>query len=319
MEEAKRAFGERYKDGYKGYEEILLAEADKYADTEAVELDAAFKMAKKARPADLSDEGTTRILDRPTNIGGALFERVSNFFTGRSEQDIVDQAVQNIRKKGYIKNESFEEVFNNILQDDGADRAYNFVKQMDVAGFDENTTVKESVTHKIINDQLVAIKSTETTDSNGNVTIKQEDPVNLIDDSGAVNKAALLKSYRTAYNIGKDGLKTLTEQAQATYVAHLKTLGINAANPKTLEEYEIALEALTEQQSNSNNLANPSKDKLVMAALTELLSSQKLLKISETGDIGATEERIKDTILALERVKEMISILEPSIFNLSKD
>lgn len=176
---------------------------------------------------------------RPTSVGKALTGGIARLFTGKSKEDIDQEALLAITEGPMSEN---AEQLNVFMKEYNSSKdlvgAYDFAKfvvpdptaEDRLYKTDEVTTVEEigKVTY-----QVTTIKKTNR--NTGEVTSAEE--VKKLDNTAEAFDAAGAKSFSSIFNYGKTGQQQLTTEAFASFAKAAKELNIRPEAPLNLQEY----------------------------------------------------------------------------------
>ena len=176
---------------------------------------------------------------RPTSVGKALTGGIARLFTGKSKEDIDQEALLAITEGPMSEN---AEQLNVFMKEYNASKdlvgAYDFAKFVvpDPTAEDRLFKVDETMAYEEINDVTYEVTTTKKTNRNtGEVTSAQE--VKKVAGSAEAFSATGAKAFNTIFNYGKDGRDELTTEAFATFAKQASELGIRPEAPLTLKAF----------------------------------------------------------------------------------
>lgn len=260
------------------YDEMVTAEVRKMAEEQA----AAYERALNAANNLGTEEDFNSMLAlnakeaKATNLLDAATRSVSRFFTGRSAQDVEEDALNAITNGRMSQNAEKMSIFMEEY-----DRTKDLVSAFDFANFvvpdvpEEERFVIDKQT-KYVELGNTVYKTTKTTKTDRNTGAKTEEPeitkiAEEFNDPEAT-RAAAVKSLMSAFNYGTNARDELTTPAFAKFVRSAKAMNINPENPKTTEEYNTLSELYNAQTVDKNNLRDPERSDRITAYQTALAS-----------------------------------------------
>jgi len=247
------------------YDEMVTAEVRKMAEEQA----AAYNRALEAANNLSSEEDFANMVAlnakeaKATNILDAATRSIGRFFTGRSAQDVEEDAFNAITNGRMSQNAEKMALFMEEYE-----RTKNLVSAFDFANFvvpdvdEEERYITSTKTQYIelgdnIYKRVTTIKEDRNTGKVDEFEAKPQLAIEL-EDPEAIREAAL-KARITAFNYGKDARNFLTTPSFAEFTRAAKSLNINPENPKTSEEYDILSELYNAQTVDKNNLKDPER------------------------------------------------------------
>jgi len=292
------------------YDEMVTAEVRKMAEEQA----AAYNRALEAANNLGSAEDFARMVDlnskeaKADNILDAATRSIGRFFTGRSAQDVEEDAFNAITNGRMSQNAEKMAIFMEEYE-----RTKDLVSAFDFANFvvpevseEERFLESKKIEYLEMGDNIYKRETVERTDRNtGEKKIDQKKPELAIEfEDPEATRAAAVKSLMTAFNYGTNARDELTTPAFAAFVRAAKSMNINPENPKTTEEYNTLSELYNAQTVNKNNLRDPERAERITAYQTALASQavklEAFIKLLETqGQDAATRAQAISDIAAL--------------------
>lgn len=292
------------------YDEMVTAEVRKMAEQQAE----AYNKALEAANNLSSEEDFTSMIAlnakeaKATNILDAATRTVGRFFTGRSAQDVEEEALNAITNGRMSENAEKMSIFMEEY-----DRTKDLVSAFDFANFvvpdvpeEERFVIDKQTTYVELGN--VVYKTTKSIKTDRNTGAKTEEPeitkiAEEFNDPESL-KAAALKARITTFNYGKDARNFLTTPSFAAFTRAAKSLNINPENPKTAEEYDTLSQLYNAQTVDKNNLKDPERAERINTYTTILAEKftglESFITLLETeGDDPATRAQAISDIAAL--------------------
>ena len=252
----------------KAYRNALEA-AGKIADQEDFESAVALN-AKKARPS---------------NLGNYVTNKISSFFTGKTKEEVEQEALAAITEGPMSENAEKLNVFM-----DEFNRTKDLVGSFDFANFvvpeptseDALFQIKEAVTHKEIGGAVYEVTTTTKTNRN-NGDSKTEETVKEIASTEAGLGTTSAKAFSTIFNYGKDGRDELTTDAFAQFAREAKDLNIRPEAPLSLEQFTTLGNIYSKYTDDPQNLRDQFRQDQILNLQGVLISDAEELKAMVAG------------------------------------
>jgi hypothetical protein len=247
------------------YDEMVTAEVRKMAEQQA----AAYEKALGAANNLGSEEDFQNMVAlnakeaRATNLLDAATRSVGRFFTGRSAQDVEEDALNAITNGRMAQNAEklnvFMEEYNRTKDLQGS---YDFANLVVPEPAEEERFLESTkVEYVELGDNIYKRETVQRTDRNtGEVKTEQKKPVLAVEfEDAEETKSAAVKSLMSTFNYGTNARDELTTPAFAQFVRDAKALNINPEQPKTVEEYQQLAELYNARTVDKNNLRDPER------------------------------------------------------------
>ena len=291
------------------YDEMVTAEVRKMAEEQA----AAYNRALEAANNLGSEEDFASMVAlnakeaKATNILDAATRSIGRFFTGRSAQDVEEDAFNAITNGRMSQNAEKMALFMEEYE-----RTKDLVSAFDFANFvipevsEEERFLESTKTEYLeLGDNLYKRETVERTDRNtGEMKIDQREPVLAIEfEDPEEAEAAAVRSFMTSFNYGTNGRDELTTPAFAEFVRRLKNpeftgqeKEIYPEQPANMEEYRTMARVYNGLAANKNNLRDSFRQEQIInfqeLLLNDAVDIQAFLAIMKTG----TEEEKNEAI-----------------------
>lgn len=288
------------------YDEMVTAEVRKMAEQQAE----AYSKALEAANNLGSEEDFANMIAlnakeaKATNILDAATRTVGRFFTGRSAQDVEEDALNAITN-GRMSNNAeklniFMEEYNRTKDLQGS---YDFANLVVPEPTEEERFLESSKVEYIeLGDNIYKRETVERKDRNtGEIKIEQKEPqlATELQDKKAI-EAAAVKALMSAFNYGTNARDELTTPAFAAFARAAKEKNINPENPKTTEEYNTLSELYNTQTVDKNNLRDPFRQEQVINVqellINDAVDMQAFLAIMTTGTKEEQDEAIRGVV-----------------------
>lgn len=285
------------------YDELVTAEVRKMAEQQA----AAYEKALGAANSLGSQEDFDNMLAlnakdaRATNLLDAATRSVGRFFTGRSAQDVEEDALNAITTGRMSQNAEklnvFMEEYNRTKDLQGS---YDFANLVVPEPTKEERFLESTkVEYVELGDNIYKRETVQRTDRNtGEVETIQKKPELAVEfEDAEETEAAAVKSLMSTFNYGTNARDELTTPAFAEFVRSAKELNINPEQPKTVEEYQQLAELYNARTVDKNNLRNPFQEEQIInfqeILLNDAVDIQAFLAIMKTGTEEEKQEAIR--------------------------
>ena len=279
-------FYNQYKDAFKAqYSERMNIEADKLpsayttiidnqaremAKKRAIDFNEAKALADKVGTADQWRENLKLSANKaiPKNLFEAGTKAVANFFTGRTNEEIEEEALLAITEgklaknaealntfwKAYSKTRDLNSAFDftTLVHDDVSED--DFMKQrkegVEIVTSDGVAYVLETVE---VEDEFGNTEKTYKVGSDGKPTAK---PVFTPDSSDDDVELDSLNTLNGIFNYGTDAKSQLTNVAFSAFAKEALDKGINIQSPKTVKEYNDLSDLYSTYLLDEKNIQN---------------------------------------------------------------
>ena len=226
------------------YDQLIAEQSRKLAEERAEQYRKALGMASKV---ESQEEYDTRLVSEakranPDTIGSWVGSKVSNFFQGKSQEEIEDEAFLAIAEGPLADNNKALNIFmKKYNETKDASRAFEFTKTiMPEVDPDDTKTKEERIEIKSVGGSIYKVKIEKKRDEfTGDVTeetVGDMEIINPTKDSEAV-KLALLDKLKADFNFAKDARTQMTVDAFAEFAEQVDQLSIDLRSIQTLEEY----------------------------------------------------------------------------------
>lgn len=296
------------------YDELVTAEVRKMAEQQA----AAYEKALGAANSLGSQEDFDNMLAlnakdaRATNLLDAATRSVGRFFTGRSAQDVEEDALNAITNGRMAQNAEklnvFMEEYNRTKDLQGS---YDFANLVVPEPAEEERFLESTkVEYVELGDNIYKRETVQRTDRNtGEVETIQKKPELAVEfEDTEETEAAAVKSLMSTFNYGTNARDELTTPAFAQFVRDAKSLNINPEQPKTVEEYQQLAELYNARTVDKNNLRNPFQEEQIInfqeILLNDAVDIQAFLAIMKQGTPEEKDEAIRGVAALINSLME---------------
>ena len=303
------------------YDEMVTAEVRKMAEQQA----AAYSKALEAANNLGSEEDFANMIAlnakeaKATNILDAATRTVGRFFTGRSAQDVEEDALNAITN-GRMSNNAeklniFMEEYNRTKDLQGS---YDFANLVVPEPTEEERFLESrKIEYVELGDNIFKRETIERKDRNtGEIKIEQKEP-KLADEfeDEEQTEAAAVKGLMSTFNYGTNARDELTTPAYAEFVRQARdpeVTGmkepINPEQPRTLEEYRKLAEIYNGLTTDKNNLRDAFRQEQVInfqeLLLNDAVDIQAFLAIMKTGTKEEKDEAIRGVAALINSLME---------------
>lgn len=292
------------------YDEMVTAEVRKMAEQQAE----AYSKALEAANNLSSEEDFTNMIAlnakeaKATNIFDAATRTVGRFFTGRTAQDVEEDALNAITN-GRMSNNAeklniFMEEYNRTKDLQGS---YDFANLVVPEPTEEERFLESiKIEYVELGDNIYKRETVERKDRNtGEIKIEQKEPelATEFQDEEETETAAV-KGLMSTFNYGTNARDELTTPAYAEFVRQARdpeVTGmknpINPEQPRTIEEYRKLAEIYNGLTTEKNNLRDAFRQEQVInfqeLLLNDAVDIQAFLAIMKTGTKEEKDEAIR--------------------------
>lgn len=264
------------------YESLVSKKVRELAEQQAEAHRTALELANKVSSTE--DFDATVAINakkaRPSSVGSLITGGIKNFFTGRSREDIEEEALLAITEGPMSDNAEKLNVFMKEYN-----RTKDLVGSFDFANFvvpeptseDRLFKIDEEVTFKEIGDVVYEITTTKKTNRNTGEIISKEN-IKEVDSSEEGFTGASAKAFSTIFNYGKDGRDELTTDAFANFAREAKELGIRPEAPLSLEEFTALGKIYSKYTDDPQNLRDQFRQDQILNIQEVLISDAEQIK-----------------------------------------
>lgn len=265
------------------YNAYVTSEVDKLAKKQAEAFEQAYSLAGGVASAE--DYATMLELNakraKSTNIGDAAVKTIGRWFSGKSRDDVEQEALDaivNSKMGGRI--DAFNAFVERYNETKNLVTAYDFAN-LTVPEVPEDQQFKTDVKAetKVVGDSLLQIKTTTFTDRNTGETRQKisEDKVMFTDDD-KINSTAL-SQLRTSFDFMKDGRGILEPAAFSKFIKQAQDQGLDPANIQSISQYNQISSMFGQFTKDPNNLEDTAKDALRLEGFRLLTNAATELDI----------------------------------------
>jgi hypothetical protein len=303
------------------YDEMVTAEVRKMAEQQAAAYEKALRAANNlGSQEDFDNMLALNAKDaRATNLLDAATRSVGRFFTGRSAQDVEEDALNAITNGRMAQNAEklnvFMEEYNRTKDLQGS---YDFANLVVPEPTEEERYITSTKTeYTELGDNIYKRVTTIKKDRNtGKVDEFEDKPVLAIEfEDPEETKAAAVKSLMSTFNYGTNARDELTTPAFAQFVRDAKSLNINPEQPKTVEEYQQLAELYNARTVDKNNLRDPERaDRIAQyqsVLAGEAVKLESFINLISTMD--EDPEKRQDAILKIATILNNITQLSEAM------
>ena len=303
------------------YDEMVTAEVRKMAEQQAE----AYSKALEAANNLGSEEDFANMIAlnakeaKATNILDAATRTVGRFFTGRSAQDVEEDALNAITN-GRMSNNAeklniFMEEYNRTKDLQGSYDFANLV--VPEPAEKERFLESRKIEYVELGDKIYKRETVERKDRNtGAIKIEQKLP-EVADEfqDDEKTEAAAVKGLMSSFNYGTNARDELTTPAYAEFVRRARdpeVTGmknpINPEQPRTIEEYRKLAEIYNGLTTDKNNLRDAFRQEQVInfqeLLLNDAVDIQAFLAIMKTGTKEEKDEAIRGVAALINSLME---------------
>lgn len=303
------------------YDEMVTAEVRKMAEEQS----AAYNRALEAANNLGSEEDFASMVAlnakeaKATNILDAATRTVGRFFTGRSAQDVEEDALNAITN-GRMSNNAeklniFMEEYNRTKDLQGS---YDFANLVVPEPTEEERFLEsKKIEYVELGDNIYKRETVERKDRNtGEIKIEQKEPELATEfQDNEETEAAAVKGLMSTFNYGTNARDELTTPAYAEFVRQARdtevtgmTNPINPEQPRTLEEYRALAEIYNGLTTDKNNLRDSFRQEQIInfqeLLLNDAVDIQAFLAIMKTGTEEEKDEAIRGVAALINSLME---------------
>lgn len=303
------------------YDEMVTAEVRKMAEEQS----AAYNRALEAANNLGSEEDFANMVAlnakeaKATNILDAATRTVGRFFTGRSAQDVEEDALNAITN-GRMSNNAeklniFMEEYNRTKDLQGS---YDFANLVVPEPTEEERFLEsKKIEYVELGDNIYKRETVERKDRNtGEIKIEQKEPELATEfQDNEETEAAAVKGLMSTFNYGTNARDELTTPAYAEFVRQARdtevtgmTNPINPEQPRTLEEYRALAEIYNGLTTDKNNLRDSFRQEQIInfqeLLLNDAVDIQAFLAIMKTGTEEEKDEAIRGVAALINSLME---------------
>jgi hypothetical protein len=303
------------------YDEMVTAEVRKMAEQQAEAYNKALEAANNlGSEEDFANMVALNAKEaKATNILDAATRTVGRFFSGRSAQDVEEDALNAITNGRMANNAEklnvFMEEYNRTKDLQGS---YDFANLV-VPEPSEKERFLESkkIEYVELGDNIYKRETVERKDRNtGEIKIEQKEPELATEfQDEEETEAAAVKGLMSTFNYGTNARDELTTPAYAEFVRQARdpeVTGmknpINPEQPRTLEEYRKLAEIYNGLTTEKNNLRDAFRQEQVInfqeLLLNDAVDIQAFLAIMKTGTKEEKDEAIRGVAALINSLME---------------
>lgn len=263
------------------YESMVTREVRRLAEEQAK----AYSQALEAANSLATQEDFNSMLalnakqTRGTNLVDAGVKGVKRFFTGKTQEDIDQEALLAIQEDEFVDN---AEKLNIFMEE------YNRTKDL-VGSYDFANFVVPKPSEEDLFETKTEIKYVEFNDTVYKQTIEQKYSRNTGEQAGPpTTELAVvdsetsedfsldaLKDFNTVFNYGKNGRDELTTEGFASFAREAKELGINPEAPVSLTEFRALGKLYNKYTTDENNLRDSFRQDQILNFQNTLISTSQ--------------------------------------------
>jgi hypothetical protein len=303
------------------YDEMVTAEVRKMAEQQA----AAYEKALGAASNLGSQEDFDNMLAlnakdaRATNLLDAATRSVGRFFTGRSAQDVEEDALNAITNGRMAQNAEKLNVFmEEYKRTKDLQGSYDFANLVVPEPAEEERFLESTkVEYVELGDNIYKRETVQRTDRNtGEVKTEQKKPVLATElQNNEETESAAVKSLMSTFNYGTNARDELTTPAFAEFVRQArdpKVTGqkepINPEQPRSIAEYRKLAEIYNGLTVEKNNLRDAFRQEQVInfqeLLLNDAVDIQAFLAIMKQGTPEEKDEAIRGVAALINSLME---------------
>lgn len=285
------------KEQAKAYRNALEA-AGKVADQEDFEAAVSLN-AKKARPS---------------NLGSYVSNKINSFFSGKTNEDIEQEALAAITEGPMSENAEKLNVFM-----DEFNRTKDLIGAYDFANFvvpelseEEKYLTSTKSSFQEIGDEVYYITTTTTKNRRTGETNEKDtkQDVEKVSDNFSGTAA---KAFSTIFNYGKDGRDELTTDAFAKFVREAKDAGINPEAPLSLTEFKTLGKLYNQYTDEPSNLRDSFRQDQILNVQEILISDAEEIQALIAGFEEDPEKQKQLTRVLQNRLVQLMKLSESMI------
>jgi hypothetical protein len=292
------------------YDEMVTAEVRKMAEQQAEAYSKALEAANNlGSEEDFANMVALNAKEaKATNILDAATRTVGRFFTGRSAQDVEEDALNAITN-GRMSNNAeklniFMEEYNRTKDLQGS---YDFANLVVPEPTEEERFLESrKIEYVELGDNIYKRETIERKDRNtGEIKIEQKKP-KLADEfqDEEETETAAVKGLMSTFNYGTNARDELTTPAYAEFVRKARDREVNGEKkpinpeqPRTIAEYRALAEIYNGLTTEKNNLRDAFRQEQVInfqeLLLNDAVDIQAFLAIMKTGTKEEKDEAIR--------------------------
>lgn len=289
-----------------GYNAYVTSEVSKLAEQQAKAFEDAYSLAGGVASAEdyaaMIELNSKRA--RSTNVGDAAIKTVGRWFSGKSRDDIEQEALDSIvNSKMGGRIDAFNAFVERYNQTKSLVTAYDYANMV-VPEVPKDQLFSENVDEnsKVVGNSLIIERTVEKTNRNTGEKNKSIISTEVsFEDTAKVNSETL-KTLRTSFDFMKDGRSMISPQAFSTFVAAAQDAKLDPANIQTMAEYNQLSKLFGTFTKDANNLNDSFKDSLILSNYNLLTNTATDLSImlgelKNKNDAGARAQYFQQNIM----------------------
>jgi hypothetical protein len=256
---------------------------------------------------------------KATNILDAATRTVGRFFTGRSAQDVEEDALNAITNGRMANNAEklnvFMEEYNRTKDLQGS---YDFANLVVPEPTEEERFLEsKKIEYVELGDNIYKRETVERKDRNtGEIKIEQKEPELATEfQDNEETEAAAVKGLMSTFNYGTNARDELTTPAYAEFVRQARDREVNGEKkpinpeqPQSIEEYRALAEIYNGLTTEKNNLRDAFRQEQVInfqeLLLNDAVDIQAFLAIMKTGTKEEKDEAIRGVAALINSLME---------------
>jgi len=318
-EQYKATYGQMYVP--ESYQPMLRDQAMELAKKDAADFNNAYNLASKVPDMKGAMDTFNQTIVPPTNMAAAAVEKVKGFFSGKTDQDFRNEAIQKADRNKLLTSEDMRSAFDKVSNTHGVEEAINFVKSMNTMGLRPNVVrdVKVELHPSLEGQKWTAF--TIVTNKNPNTGQVEGDPDirhSTYDIATDLGKKSLIKSLIEKSDLGNMLRTGFTPEGQAQVNKVLQDQHISPYSISDEREWKTAASVMSDVAKNPQFVKDDvSKQAMATVLQGVVQTSSDLIKtaISEDKKNGKSDV---DTLSHI--TSTLLSTLDnyDNIVNLSK-
>jgi hypothetical protein len=303
------------------YDEMVTAEVRKMAEQQAAAYEKALGAANNlGSQEDFDNMLALNAKDaRATNLLDAATRSVGRFFTGRSAQDVEEDALNAITNGRMSQNAEKLNVFmEEYKRTKDLQGSYDFANLVVPEPAEEERFLESTkVEYVELGDNIYKRETVQRTDRNtGEVKTEQKKPVIAVElEDPEETEVAAVKSLMSTFNYGTNARNELTTPAFAEFVRQARdpeVTGqkepINPEQPRSIAEYRKLAEIYNNLTVEKNNLRDAFRQEQVInfqeLLLNDAVDVQAFLAIMKQGTPEEKDEAIRGVAALINSLME---------------
>jgi hypothetical protein len=303
------------------YDEMVTAEVRKMAEQQAAAYEKALGAANNlGSQEDFDNMLALNAKDaRATNLLDAATRSVGRFFTGRSAQDVEEDALNAITNGRMAQNAEKLNVFmEEYKRTKDLQGSYDFANLVVPEPAEEERFLESTkVEYVELGDNIYKRETVQRTDRNtGEVKTEQKKPVIAVElEDPEETEVAAVKSLMSTFNYGTNARNELTTPAFAEFVRQARdpeVTGqkepINPEQPRSIAEYRKLAEIYNNLTVEKNNLRDAFRQEQVInfqeLLLNDAVDVQAFLAIMKQGTPEEKDEAIRGVAALINSLME---------------